>query len=67
MFNSKTPLWMPNGSVRALLALLIVVPVFVISLKSGVVLTGDQVIGLTSLILTAYFVQKAAAAKPNGE
>jgi hypothetical protein len=66
MLSNKTPLWMPNGSVRAILALLIVTPVTIIALKSGVVLTGDQVVGLASLILTAYFVAKAAAATNGG-
>lgn len=60
-FDPKSPLFLPPGSVRAILALLVMVPVAVIALKSGVVLTGDQVVGLASLILTAYFVGKAAS------
>lgn len=55
IFNGSQPLGLPKGSVRALLALVVVVPVAVISLKSGVQFTGDQVIGLVSLVLLAYF------------
>jgi len=61
MFDPKQPLWMPQGSVRALLAFLLIVPVAFISLKSNVQLTGDQVIGLANVVLLAYFVNKMAA------
>lgn len=59
MFQKNQPLGLPRGSVRAILALLVIAPVTFISLKSGVTFTGDQVIGLASLVMTAYFVAKA--------
>lgn len=55
MLQKNQPLGLPKGSVRAILALIVVAPVAVIALKSGVQFTGDQVIGLVSLVLLAYF------------
>lgn len=54
------PLGLPPGSIRAILALLLIVPVTVVILRSNIVLTGDQLIGLASLILSAYFITKAS-------
>lgn len=59
--NKNQPLWMPPGSIRAILAFLIVVPITVIILRSNIALTGDQVVGLVTLVLSAYFIVKAAA------
>lgn len=59
--NPRQPLWMPQGSVRAVLALLIIVPVTVVAVRSNITFSADQLIGLASLVLTAYFVSKAAA------
>ena len=60
--NPNQPLWMPKGSIRAILALVITVPIAIIVLRSGITFSADQVIGLASLVLTAYFVQKAREA-----
>jgi hypothetical protein len=60
MIDPTQPLWLPKGSVRAILALLVVVPAAIIALSSGITFTSDQIIGLVSLILTAYFVQKSS-------
>ena len=57
MLVKNQPLWMPTGSVRSILALLIVVPVTAVAVTSNIVLTGDQLVGLASLILTAYFLK----------
>lgn len=54
-FNPKQPLGLPTGSVRSILALLVVAPFAYLALKSGVQLTGDQVVGIISLVLLAYF------------
>lgn len=59
--NRSQPLWLPRGSVRAILALVITVPIAIIVLRSAITFSADQVIGLASLVLTAYFVQKAAS------
>jgi hypothetical protein len=58
--NPNQPLWLPKGSVRAILALALVIPVTALALTSGIKLNGDQFVGLVTLILTAYFVDKAA-------
>jgi hypothetical protein len=63
LLSKSEPLYLPRGSVRAILALLIVAPVTVALLLSGMKFTSDQAIGLASLVLTAYFVSKAAAGK----
>lgn len=60
--NPNQPLWMPKGSVRAIIALLVIAPITVVALRSNIAFTGDQVIGIASLVLTAYFVQKAGQA-----
>lgn len=60
-FNPKQALGLPPGSVRALLAFLIVAPITVISLKSGVTLTGDQVIGFATAVVAFYFLDKRNA------
>ena len=62
--NPNQPLWLPKGSVRSLLALVIVVPVAVIALSSGIAISGDQFVGLVTLVLTAYFVDKANVKNP---
>jgi hypothetical protein len=60
LLNRNQPLYLPKGSVRAVLALLVIAPVFLLALASNIVLSGDQFVGLVTLVLTAYFVDKAA-------
>lgn len=61
MFDPKQPLWMPKGSVRAIIALLIIIPVTVLALTSNIAINADQFVGLVTMIIGAYFVQKAGA------
>lgn len=65
-FDPKQPLWLPKGSVRSLIALLIIAPVTVLALTSGIEMTADQFVGLVTLIIGAYFVQKAGTNGGNG-
>ena len=60
--NASQPLWMPKGSVRAIIALLLILPVTVIALRSNIVLTGDQLIGVVMAVITAYFIDKGRSA-----
>ena len=60
--NPNQPLWLPKGSIRAILALLLIVPVTVIALRSNIVLTGDQLIGVVMAVITAYFIDKVRGA-----
>lgn len=64
--NNKQPLWMPPGSVRAIMGLAVTGALTFIALRSNVVLSADQIVGLGSLVLGFYFVQKSAQ-RPNGE
>ena len=66
MFNPKEPLWLPPGSVRAIISLVLVVPLAVIFLRSAIVISADQAIGVVTIVLAAYFIQKSAAKPPNG-
>jgi len=61
MLDNRQPLWLPRGSIRAIIALIVVAPVAILALTSNITLTGDQFVGLVSLIIGAYFVQKTAA------
>lgn len=53
MFDPKQPLWLPAGSVRAIIALVLV---------GAVVLSApaDAIVRIGELVVTAYFVTKAA-------
>lgn len=59
ILNPNEPLGLPKGSIRSILALVIVAPVAALALTSGIQLSGDQFIGVVTLVLTAYFVDKA--------
>lgn len=58
MLNKNQPLGLPAGSVRAILALLVVSPIAWLALKSGITISADQFVGLASLVLLAYFANK---------
>lgn len=66
IFTKDQPLGLPQGSVRSILALVIVVPVAFLAVTSGIKLSGDQFVGVVTLVLTAYFVDKAASGGGNG-
>jgi len=58
--NNGTPLWMPKGTIRAILALMVVGTVCYTFLKQ--VDVPERLIDLGLLVLGAYFVQKVIAA-----
>lgn len=62
--NNGTPLWMPKGSVRAILALAVVGTVCYTFLKQ--IEVPERLVDLGLLVLGAYFVQKVVAALKNG-
>lgn len=66
MLDPKQPLWMPKGSVRAVIALLIIIPVTVLALTSDIKMNADQFVGLVTMIIGAYFVQKAGVRGGDG-
>lgn len=59
MFDPKQPLWLPVGSIRAIIALIVVVPLTVLALTSGVKLTSEQYVTIATLVLGFYFIGKA--------
>ena len=61
MFDPKQPLWLPVGSVRAIIALVIVAAVVVLAFAGR--LDPKELLPLASLVVGAYFVQKAAATR----
>ena len=58
--NNGTPLWMPKGTIRAILALMVVGTVCYTFLRQ--VEVPERLIDLGLLVLGAYFVQKVIAA-----
>jgi hypothetical protein len=59
------PLWLPKGSVQAVLAVIVVVTFAAIALRSNIVFEGKDVITITTLVLGFYFIVKAALASPS--
>ena len=66
MLNPNEPLWLPPGSVRAIISLVLVVPLAVIFLRSAIVISADQAIGVVTIVLAAYFIQKGSQKPPSG-
>lgn len=60
--NSKAPLWLPYGSIRALLALALVGVTCVMALTDRI--TGEAFLTLVSAVVAFYFGTKAAQAQP---
>ena len=61
--NPKAPLWMPYGSVRAILALaLVLVACWGFAADK---ITGEAFIALASSVVAFYFRTKAGATNPN--
>lgn len=59
--DPKQPLWLPAGSIRALLALVLVVAVVVMGFLGRI--DANKLWDLGAIVVTAYFVSKAAQAK----
>ena len=61
--NPKEPLWLPRGSVRAILALMLV------GVLSWLAITGKveaaAFITIVGVVVTFYFVSKASQAPPS--
>ena len=65
MFDKTQPLWLPKGSVQAILALFIVGAFVVVVLRSPIVFEGKDVLTVVTLVLGFYFIVKAALASPS--
>lgn len=59
MFNRNQPLWLPRGSVRAVLALMVVgITMTMFALNRGV---PDALAAIVSVVIMAYFNERAQA------
>ena len=58
--NPKAPLWLPYGSIRALIALAFVTVTCVLALTDRI--TGEAFLTLVSAVIAFYFGTKAATA-----
>lgn len=65
LLQPDQPLFLPKGSVRAILALIITVVVAYLIVKAAPSLTGEQVMTLAVLVLGAYFITKSATSTLN--
>ena len=57
MFDKSQPLWLPKGSVRAILALIAGIVFAVLAFTTLPVEATERIV---MVVFTAYFVQKAA-------
>jgi len=62
MFNPKAPLWLPYGSVRALLALMLVTVTCFGFVTDRI--TGEAFMSVAAAVVAFYFGTKAAQAQP---
>lgn len=53
MVDELNPLWLPKGSVRAILAISLIVTLMYLSITTGDI--PDAVLGITSIIIGFYF------------
>lgn len=65
MRNANQPLWLPPGSVRAILALVLVLAVVALAFAGRI--DAKEILPLASLVVGAYFVQKAATTGGRGQ
>jgi len=63
MLNPKAPLWLPYGSVRALLALMLVAVTCWGFIADRI--TGEAFMSVAAAVVAFYFGTKAGAANPN--
>jgi hypothetical protein len=58
--NRKQPLWLPPGSVRSIIALLLVGAFVVVVIRSNIVIEAKDLNTIVILVLGFYFIAKAA-------
>jgi uncharacterized membrane protein len=66
MLDPKQPLWLPEGSVRAIIAILLVLAFVWVVIRSGIVIEAKDLNTIVILVLGFYFIAKAAAQRPGG-
>ncbi len=63
MFNPKQPLWLPQGSVRAILALVLVTAVVALAFLG--LITADRLVELAAVVVAFYFAGKQTQQPPS--
>lgn len=66
MFDKRQPLWMPPGSIRAIMALMIVGAFIAVVLRSSIVLEAKDLNTIATLVIGFYFIAKAAMGSRGG-
>jgi hypothetical protein len=62
VLDPKQPLWMPEGSVRSIIALVLVAVFALLALRSNVAIDPKDFASVVLLVVGAYFVAQAAKA-----
>jgi hypothetical protein len=60
--NRDQPLWMPPGSVRSLMALMVTATFCYVAIRSQIEIEAKDLVTIVILILGFYFIAKAAVA-----
>jgi hypothetical protein len=66
MFDPKQPLWLPEGSIRAVIALLLVAAFVWVVIRSNIVIEAKDLNTIVILVLGFYFIAKAAVQRIGG-
>jgi hypothetical protein len=61
------PLWLPQGSVRAIIAILLVLSFVWVVIRSNIVIEAKDLNTIVILVLGFYFIAKAATSRGGGE
>ena len=62
MLDPKQPLWLPEGSVRSIIALVVVAVFALLAIRSNVSIDPKDFGNVVVLVVGAYFVAQAAKA-----
>lgn len=64
MLNPKQPLWLPQGSVRALLAIILIVSTVILAVQGQI--EARVIAELAGIVAAFYFAAKASEKNPPG-
>jgi hypothetical protein len=66
MLDPKEPLWLPPGSVRAIIAILLTVAFVLVVLRSSIVIEAKDLVTIVTLVVGFYFISQVARAVRRG-
>jgi tryptophan-rich sensory protein len=67
ILNPQEPLWLPPGSVRAIIAIILVAVFAVVAIRSAITIEAKDLVTIVILVLGFYFIAKAATAAKDTE